>query len=199
MPDFFYLLIEYPTLIAIPIVFFAALAIWSHSRTAWVATAAWAVYLVYELGMSAGVFCSGDGCIKRSSLYFVYPILAFLSLVALVQAYAHIRDKRRRERRLAISPHSVRKIESGSRQMSTVATAWDAFLRALTETRELRRNSTDATATIGLLRYVRELLDIIEDEIADGSSATVGDNRAVLTQLRGRLDSLEQDVMPTRH
>ncbi len=56
MPDFFYLLIEYPTLIAIPIVFFAALAIWSRSRTAWVATAAWAVYLVYELGMSAGVF-----------------------------------------------------------------------------------------------------------------------------------------------
>ncbi len=83
--------------------------------------------------------------------------------------------------------------------MSTVATAWDAFLRALTETRELRRNSTDATATIGLLRYVRELLDIVEDEIAEGSSATVGDNRAVLAQLRGRLDSLEQDVMPTRH
>ena len=80
MPEFFYLLINYPTLIAAPIIFFAALALWSHSRTAWVTTVARVVYLVYELGMNAGVFCSGDGCIKRSPLYVVYPLLAFLSL-----------------------------------------------------------------------------------------------------------------------
>jgi hypothetical protein len=35
---------------------------------------------------------------KRSSLYVVYPLLGFLSLVALVQAYVHLRDKRNRER-----------------------------------------------------------------------------------------------------
>jgi hypothetical protein len=98
MPEFFYLLINYPALIAAPIIFFAALALWSHSRTAWVATVAWVVYLVYELGMYAGVFCSDDGCIKRSELYFVYTLLAFLSVVALVQVYVHIRDKRRRQR-----------------------------------------------------------------------------------------------------
>ena len=40
MPEFFYLLINYPVLIAAPIIFYAALALWSHSRTAWVATAA---------------------------------------------------------------------------------------------------------------------------------------------------------------
>ena len=98
MPEFFYLLINDPALIAAPIIFFAALALWSHSRTAWVTTVAWVVYLVYELGMNAGVFCSGDGCLNRTPLYFVYPLLAFLSLVALVQVYVHIRDKRHRQR-----------------------------------------------------------------------------------------------------
>ena len=98
VPDFFYLLINYPVLIAVPIIVYAALALWSHSRTAWVATVAWVVYLGYELGMYAGLFCSGDACIKRSELYFVYTLLAFLSVVALVQVYVHIRDKRRRQR-----------------------------------------------------------------------------------------------------
>jgi hypothetical protein len=49
------------------------------------------------------------------------------------------------------------------------------------------------------LRHARELLDIIDDEIADGTPQTVADARAVLAQLRGRLESLEQDVMPIRH
>jgi hypothetical protein len=96
MPEFLYLLVNHPALIAAPIIVFALLALWSRSRTAWVATVAWALYLVYELGMNAAVFCSGDGCIKRSPLYVVYPLLALLSLVALVQVYVHIRDKRNR-------------------------------------------------------------------------------------------------------
>ena len=98
LPKFFYLLIDYPTLIAIPIIFFATLALWSKSRTAWVATAAWNLYLIYELGMKAGEFCSFDACMKRTPLYVVYPLLAFLSLVALIQGYVHIRDKHSRER-----------------------------------------------------------------------------------------------------
>ena len=98
MPEFFYLLIDHPALIAVPIVFFAALALWTRSRTAWVATVAWVIYLGYEMGMHASVFCSGDACERRSPLYFVYPILAFLSVVALVQVYVHIRDRRHRER-----------------------------------------------------------------------------------------------------
>jgi hypothetical protein len=102
MPEFFYLLINYPVLIAAPIIFFAALALWSHSRTAWITTVAWIVYLVYELGMKTGVFCSDEGCIKRPALYVVYPLLAFLSVVALVQVYVHIRDRRQRQRLLTI-------------------------------------------------------------------------------------------------
>jgi hypothetical protein len=98
MPEFLYLLVNYPALIAVPIVFFGALALWSHSRATWVATAAWVLYLGYELGMNAGVLCSGDACMKRSPLYIAYPLLAFLSLVALVQVYVRIRDKRRRDR-----------------------------------------------------------------------------------------------------
>ena len=99
MPQFLYLLVNYPVLIAGPIILFAALALWSHSRTAWVTTAAWGVYLLYEIGMHTGVLCSEDACIKRTPLYFVYPLLAFLSLVAVVQVYVHIRDKRQRRRR----------------------------------------------------------------------------------------------------
>jgi hypothetical protein len=98
MPKYFYLLIDYPALIAVPIVFFAALALWSQSRTAWVATAAWVVYLGYELGMNAGVLCSADECIKRTALYFAYPLLAFLSLVAMVQVYVRLRARRHRQR-----------------------------------------------------------------------------------------------------
>jgi hypothetical protein len=98
MPEFLYLLVDRPTLIAIPIAFFAALALWTRSRISWVAAAAWILYLIYELGMKAGEFCSGAECMKRSPLYIGYPLLALLSLVALVRGYVHIRDKRDRER-----------------------------------------------------------------------------------------------------
>ena len=103
MPQFLYLLVDHPVLIAVPIILFAAVALWSGSRTAWVAAGAWVLYLLYELGMHAGILCSSDEtCVKRFPLYFVYPLLAFLSLIAMVQGYVHIRDKRLRERRQAI-------------------------------------------------------------------------------------------------
>jgi hypothetical protein len=96
--ELLYLLVNSPLLIAMPILFFAALALWSRSITAWVAAAAWNLYLIYELGMKAEQFCTGTACMKRTPLYVVYPLLAILSLVALVQVYVHIRDKPRRER-----------------------------------------------------------------------------------------------------
>lgn len=95
VPDFLYLLVNYPLLIALPILLFAALALWSGSVTAWVAAAAWNLYLIYELGMKAEVFCSGNDCLKRTPLYVGYPLLALVSLVAVVQVYVHVRDKRR--------------------------------------------------------------------------------------------------------
>lgn len=96
--ELLYLLVNSPLLIAMPILCFTALALWSRSITAWVAAAAWNLYLIYELGMKAEQFCTGTACMKRTPLYVVYPLLAILSLVALVQVYVHIRDKPRRER-----------------------------------------------------------------------------------------------------
>jgi small-conductance mechanosensitive channel len=105
MLEIFYLLINYPALIAVPILVFAALALWSRSRTVWIAAIAWVVYLGYEIGINTGTLCSGQGCIKRSELYVVYPLLTFVSLVALVQAYVHIRDRRLRLQRPATLRH----------------------------------------------------------------------------------------------
>jgi hypothetical protein len=104
MPEFVYVMVENPLLIAIPIVTFAALALWSHSRTAWATTAAWVLYLGYEVGMHAAVLCRENECMKRSPLYVVYPLLGFLSLVALVQAYVRLRDKRKREESASRNP-----------------------------------------------------------------------------------------------
>lgn len=97
LPESFYLLVNAPMLIAIPIVSFAALALWSHSVTAWVATAAWNLYLIYELGMKAEEFCTGAACLKRTPLYAVYPLLGILSLVAVVQVYVRLRDRQHRQ------------------------------------------------------------------------------------------------------
>jgi hypothetical protein len=98
LPTFLYLLVDNPLLIAIPVVLFAALALLSHSTTAGAAAVAWNLYLIYELGMRAELFCSGLDCMRRTPLYVVYPVLALVSLLALVQGYVHIRDERRDER-----------------------------------------------------------------------------------------------------
>lgn len=98
LPEIFYLLVNYPMLIALPMVLFAALALWSRSITAWAAAVAWNLYLIYELGMKAEEFCTGTTCLKRTPLYAVYPLLGILSLVALVQVYVRIRDKSHRPR-----------------------------------------------------------------------------------------------------
>ena len=92
LPEFLYLFVNSPMLIAIPILVFAALALWSRSSTAWLATMAWNLYLIYELGMKAEELCTGAACMKRTPLYVVYPLLGILSLVALVQVYVHVRD-----------------------------------------------------------------------------------------------------------
>jgi hypothetical protein len=96
LPESFYLLVNQPMLIVVPILVFAALALWSRSFTAGLAAVAWNLYLIYELGMKAAEFCDGSACLKRTPLYLVYPLLAILSLVAIVQVYVHLRDKRQR-------------------------------------------------------------------------------------------------------
>jgi hypothetical protein len=83
--------------------------------------------------------------------------------------------------------------------MITFARAWDEFARVIEEARDLRQRDADANVVAELLRYARDLLDIIADEIIDEPSSTVANARTVLAELRNRLTLLEQDVMPTRH
>jgi len=91
MPQFLYILIDYPALILVPIVVLAALSHWSGSRTAWIVTALWVLYLGYELGIKYEVLCSD--CIRRTEMYAVYPLLALATAVAAVQIYVHARGR----------------------------------------------------------------------------------------------------------
>ena len=72
-------------------------------------------------------------------------------------------------------------------------------MRALEEARDLQERGPSADELSELLRHARELLDIIEAESAEQAITMPSDARAVLAQLRGRLEALERDVMPTRH
>jgi hypothetical protein len=83
--------------------------------------------------------------------------------------------------------------------MSILARAWEEFTRALDEARDLHERGAEPHTLAELLRYARELLDIIADEIVDEPSSTAADARVVLAQLCGRLESLERNVVPTRH
>jgi len=89
MPEIFYILIEYPALIAVPILVLAALSLWSGSRTAWIVTGLWVLYLGYEIGMKYEILCID--CIRRTEMYVVYPLLALATAVAAVQIYVHAR------------------------------------------------------------------------------------------------------------
>ena len=91
-------LFHYAALVLVPAFALAAAALWLQSRTAWLAAALWALYFFFELGMQWS--CDGP-CSDRLDLLIVYPVLALVSLLALVQLYVHKRDRdlRRRQRR----------------------------------------------------------------------------------------------------
>jgi hypothetical protein len=92
MQQWVYILIEYPALILIPIIVLAALSLWSGSRTAWIVTALWVVYLGYEYGIKNEILCTD--CVRRSEMYIVYPLLALATGVAAVQIYVRRREAR---------------------------------------------------------------------------------------------------------
>jgi hypothetical protein len=91
MPQILYILIENPALIAVPILVLAALSLWSGSKTGWVVTALWVLYLAYELGIQHEVLC--DECVRRPEMYIVYPLLALATGVAAVQIYVNLRRR----------------------------------------------------------------------------------------------------------
>jgi hypothetical protein len=91
MPEILYILIDYPLLILLPIVVLAALSLWSGSRTAWVVTVLWLLYLGYEFGIKYQILCTD--CVRRPEMYVVYPLLALATAVAAVQVYVHVRRR----------------------------------------------------------------------------------------------------------
>jgi hypothetical protein len=91
MSQIVYILIDYPALILLPILVLAALSLWSGSRTAWVVTALWVLYLGYEVGIHFEVLC--NDCVRRSEMYVVYPLLALATAAAAVQIYVHARSR----------------------------------------------------------------------------------------------------------
>lgn len=91
MPQIFYILIENPLLILAPIVVLTGLAAWSRSKTAWIVTGLWVLYFAYELGIKYEILC--DDCVRRSEMYFIYPLLALATAVAAVQIYVKVRQQ----------------------------------------------------------------------------------------------------------
>ncbi len=83
--------------------------------------------------------------------------------------------------------------------MNALGRAWDEFLQAIKEAHALAAAGGEPHEIAELVRYARELVDIIEDAITAQPIAIPGAAGAVLVQLRGRLRSLERDVMPARH
>lgn len=82
---------------------------------------------------------------------------------------------------------------------SIFATAWDGFTQTIEEARRLTEAGAEWNAIVELLRRARDLLDMIELELADNYAVTPSGARAMLVQLRGRLQSLEKVVMPGRY
>jgi hypothetical protein len=83
--------------------------------------------------------------------------------------------------------------------MSILESCSSAVMRALAEASELHQRKATPSKIAAVLHHAREVLQILEDRIARQSVEFSADVGADLAQLRGRLQSLEKDVMPTRH
>ena len=79
----FELFVRWPALALLPAALFGALARWSHRGLASLAAVAWFIYAIYELLMRYRVLCSGE-CDIRVDLLGIYPVLAAVSVVALL-------------------------------------------------------------------------------------------------------------------
>jgi hypothetical protein len=84
--------------------------------------------------------------------------------------------------------------------MTTLARAWEEFMRVIEETRAMHQRGAQANTTmiVELIHYARDLLESLPTKSLIPTS-TVPAARAVLAQLRSRLESLERDVTSTQH
>ena len=87
--------IPQPWLAALPAAAFFGLYAWTRRRFCLVMAAVWVLYGLYEAGMYLLILCSGE-CNIRIDLLVIYPVLAVLSVAALVHALLAARANRDR-------------------------------------------------------------------------------------------------------
>ena len=85
-----------------------------------------------------------------------------------------------------------------SANTTTIAMAWQTFLSAIEEAKELHASGANSTAVAELLQHARELLDIIDDEINLNDLVISGDVRDGLAQMRARLAAAERSLITTQ-
>jgi len=85
--------IRAPLLAVVPLGGFLWQFVRTRSPAAGLAALGWGVYLPYEYGMKLRLLCSGE-CNIRVDLLLIYPVLAFLSLLALCAPLREILFKR---------------------------------------------------------------------------------------------------------
>lgn len=82
--------------------------------------------------------------------------------------------------------------------MTTIARAWEAFLRAIEEAKALHAAGASTVAVTDLVQHARELLDIIDDEISVNGLLISGNVRDGLAQMREDLAIVEGNLV-TKH
>ena len=80
---------------------------------------------------------------------------------------------------------------------TTIAMAWQTFLSAIEEAKELNASGASSTVVADLLQHARELLDIIDDEISLNGLEIAGDVRDGLAQMREHLATVERSLVTT--
>jgi integrase len=81
--------------------------------------------------------------------------------------------------------------------MNTVARAWQAALAALEEARDLHERKGDAETVRDLLRHAREMIDVIEAELAEGRAKALDPDvvRMAAAELRKRVDAAAATIL----
>ena len=82
--------------------------------------------------------------------------------------------------------------------MTTIERAWRAFLDAIEEAKKLHASGAADAVVTDLLQHARELLEIIDDEIALNGLSVPAEVRGGIEHLRERLTVVE-GALVTRH
>lgn len=76
--------------------------------------------------------------------------------------------------------------------MNTVTRAWQAAMNALREARDLYERGGNAETVQDLMRHAREMIDVIEAELAEGRVEMIDPDiaRMAAAELRKRVEAL---------